>query len=113
MIDQPADLKDFDPQKQAAKAVKTALEYRNAPERAMHLVTEAVKKAERNKGALRKVISDLATLVRLVRAWFATSTRLRSTRSSVWSAPRRRHGPLARRAFYTVHQRPATENLFR
>jgi uncharacterized membrane protein YkvA (DUF1232 family) len=75
MINQPADLKDFDPQKQVAKAVKTAKEYRNAPERAMHLVTEAVRKAERNKGALRKVISDLATLVRLVRAWFAKEYR--------------------------------------
>ena len=75
MSEQPADLKDFDAQQQADQAVKSAREYRNAPERAMHLVAEAVKKADRHKGSLRKVISDLATLVRLVRAWFGKEYR--------------------------------------
>ena len=75
MSKQPADLKDFDAQKQADQAVKSAREYRNAPERAMHLVAEAAQKAERHKGSLRRVISDLATLVRLVRAWFGKEYR--------------------------------------
>lgn len=75
MSKQPADLEDFDAQGQADQAAETAREYRNAPQRAIHLVAEAAQKAERNKGALRKVISDLATLVRLVRAWFGKEYR--------------------------------------
>ncbi|MDP6543421.1 MAG: YkvA family protein [Phycisphaerae bacterium] len=75
MSKQPADLENFDAQGQADQAAKTAREYRNAPQRAIHLVAEAAKKAERNKHSLRKVISDLATLVRLVRAWFAKEYR--------------------------------------
>jgi uncharacterized membrane protein YkvA (DUF1232 family) len=75
MSQRPDDLKDFDAQKQVNQSAETAREYRNAPERALHLVAEAVKKAERHKGSLRKVISDLATLVRLVRAWFGKDYR--------------------------------------
>lgn len=66
---------DFNAQEQVDQSAKRAREYRNAPQRAIHLVAEAAKKAERNKGALRKVISDLATLVRLVRAWFSKEYR--------------------------------------
>ena len=75
MSQQPDALKDFDAKKQADNAAKNAREYRNAPERALHLVAEAAKKAERHKGSLRKVISELATLVRLVRAWFGQEYR--------------------------------------
>jgi uncharacterized membrane protein YkvA (DUF1232 family) len=75
MSQRPDDLKDFDAQKQVNQSAITAGEYRNAPERALHLVAEAAKKAERHKGSLRKVISDLATLVRLVRAWFGKDYR--------------------------------------
>ena len=75
MSKQAADFEDFDAdtfdaQGQVDQAAETAREYRNAPERALHLAGEAARKAERHKGSLRKVLSDLATLVRLVRAWF-------------------------------------------
>jgi len=80
MSKQTADFEDFDAdtfdaQGQADQAAETAREYRDAPERAIHLVAEATRKAERHKGSLRKVISDLATLVRLVRAWFGKEYR--------------------------------------
>ncbi|MBT3198896.1 MAG: DUF1232 domain-containing protein [Phycisphaerales bacterium] len=75
MSEQPEDLKDFDAKDQADQATKVARDYRNAPERAMQLAVEAAKKAKRNKGSLRKVVSDLATLVRLVRAWGASEYR--------------------------------------
>ena len=80
MSKQTADFEDFDAdafdaQGQANQAAETALEYRDAPERAIHLAAEAVRKAERHKGSLRKVIGDLATLVRLVRAWFGKEYR--------------------------------------
>ncbi len=71
MSKQLEELKGFDAKSQADESTKTAREYRTAPERAMHLATEALKKAKRNKGSLKGVISDLATLVRLVRSWSA------------------------------------------
>jgi len=75
MSEQPEELRGFDAKAQADKSTKTAREYRSAPERAMYLATEALNKAERNKGALKRVISDLATLVRMVRAWGAKEYR--------------------------------------
>jgi len=75
MSEQPAYLEDFDAQEQADQAAETAREYRDAPDKAMHLAAEAARKAERHKGSLRKVISDLATLVRLVHAWSAKEYR--------------------------------------
>jgi len=75
MSKQLEELKDFDAKAQAAKSTKTAREYKSAPERAMHLAGEALKKAKRNKGALKAVISDLAALVRMVRAWSAKEYR--------------------------------------
>jgi len=70
MSSQTPELENFDAREQAEQAAEGAREYRNAPERAIHLVAEATRKAKRHKGALKKVITDLATLVRLVRAWF-------------------------------------------
>ncbi|MDP6635196.1 MAG: YkvA family protein [Phycisphaerae bacterium] len=75
MNKQPEDLENFDAQEQAEQAAETALEYRNSPQRAIHLVDEAARKAERNKASLRKVISDLAAMVRMVKAWFSKEYR--------------------------------------
>ena len=75
MSKQPAYLEDFDAQGQADQVAETAREYRDTPDKAMYLAAEAARKAERHKGSLRKVIGDLATLVRLVRAWFAKEYR--------------------------------------
>ncbi|MDP6047494.1 MAG: DUF1232 domain-containing protein [Phycisphaerae bacterium] len=69
MSKQTEDMKDFDARAQANRAAKTAREYRREPEKAMHLANEAASKAERNKDSLGKIRGELATLVRLVRAW--------------------------------------------
>ena len=51
------------------KAKGMADEYANDPEKTEQLLSEAMSKAERNKGVLEKVWDDLMTLFCLVQAW--------------------------------------------
>jgi uncharacterized membrane protein YkvA (DUF1232 family) len=55
--------------KQFGKEKRRAKEYVNDKEKAAQLLREAIEKANRNKGALKKLWSKLTTLFRLVKAW--------------------------------------------
>jgi len=50
-------------------AEASASEYVKDKEKTEHLLTEAVRKADREKGVLEKIWLDLQVLFRLIRAW--------------------------------------------
>lgn len=52
------------------EAERTARDYARDRERTGYLVDEAFQKLERNKGVLAKVLTDLQSMMRLVRAWY-------------------------------------------
>ena len=51
--------------------LRDAQSYRTDDARSAHLADDALAKAQKNKGALSKVWNDLASLIRLLKAWAA------------------------------------------
>lgn len=59
-----------DAMEQLKKAQKRADKYKDNPEAADKLLTDAQAKAKKHKGPITERLDDLATLIRLVRAYF-------------------------------------------
>ena len=59
-----------DAMEQAKKARKRADKYKDNPEAANRLLEDAQEKARKHKGPITERLDDLATLIRLVRAYF-------------------------------------------
>jgi len=70
--------------KQFGKEKRRAKEYVNDTQKAAELVREAIEKANRNKGALKKLWSKLSTLFRLVKAWGKGEYKDVSTKTIIW-----------------------------
>ena len=70
--------------KQFGRERKRAKEYVNDKQKAAQLVREAIEKANRNKGPLKKLWSKLTALFRLVKAWGKGEYKDVSTKTIVW-----------------------------
>ncbi|MCD6364426.1 MAG: DUF1232 domain-containing protein [Planctomycetes bacterium] len=56
-------------QEAVGKAKRAAKEYARDPEKAKHLLDEAMERAKKHEGSLKDVWDDLMTFFRLLRAW--------------------------------------------
>jgi len=70
--------------KQFGRDKRRAKEYANDKQKAAQLIREAIEKANRNKGALKKLWSKLAALFRLVKAWGKGEYKDVSTKTIIW-----------------------------
>ena len=70
--------------RQFGRDKRRAKEYVNDRQKAAQLVREAIEKANRNKGALKKLWSKLTALFRLVKAWGKGEYKDVSTKTIIW-----------------------------
>jgi uncharacterized membrane protein YkvA (DUF1232 family) len=70
--------------KQFGREKRRAKEYANDKQKAAELLREAIEKANRNKGALKKLWSKLTALFRLVKAWGKGEYKDVSTKTIIW-----------------------------
>jgi uncharacterized membrane protein YkvA (DUF1232 family) len=70
--------------KQFGRDKRRAKEYLNDKQKAAQLIREAIEKANRNKGALKKLWSKLTALFRLVKAWGKGEYKDVSTKTIIW-----------------------------
>jgi uncharacterized membrane protein YkvA (DUF1232 family) len=70
--------------KQFGREKRRAKEYVNDTQKAAELIREAIEKANRNKGALKKLWGKLTALFRLVKAWGKGEYKDVSTKTIIW-----------------------------
>jgi uncharacterized membrane protein YkvA (DUF1232 family) len=70
--------------KQFGREKRRAKEYVDDKQKAAQLLREAIEKANRNKGALKKLWGKLTTLFRLVKAWGKGEYKDVSTKTIIW-----------------------------
>ncbi len=70
--------------KQFGREKRRAREYLNDRQKAAQLIKEAIEKANRNKGALKKLLDQLKTLFRLTSAWIKGEYTEVSMKTILW-----------------------------